>query len=1241
MDLQLDGVDQGQNPTVMGVSDGINYNSRAGSGEVIVLGKFGAYTVGKDGSGHYQLDNSLPATQALGPGQTAHEVFSVTVANSNGKSATHDVSIDIRGTVDAPSVSASAEPGAVHSNIDLTGNPHIIDTLNGVTPDSLSHTYQKDDVVVIGQTKGGKLDLKTPLPDGFKAYDSAGHQLAYQDDQTGHHVGFKATCQQILDGVNLAIPPSITSSNIEFAIGHETPLHFGGLSFNAVLTLETHGKAAVFGHKVPHNLGAIQAGDELDIKIDIDKVDTGGSETLSTKITGVPHGVELHDDSGHSIHVNSPNQVINLNGWDLDHLHATVPTGLHHNAVVQIIATATGADGTQATTTKVVPMVLNPNSPGEFSMASPDHVTEGDVGKFTINFFGNLQAGEHASVLIKSHMDMSDIDMAKFQLPAGVTQVMDPVGSTTPKLIGGDFVYKVEFTGDGSGPHLQQIEVGVPITKDSIVEHGDMLTAQMLKDPDGDPKFLVTDQAVHRIALQDAGSSEVIIKPEPGQDPHIFGEVPTDAGGEHVNWQQVPPIIGKYGVLVFQANGQYTFVANSQSEAIKQLGEGQVGEQSFVVHGQTDTGKNVQHEIHLNVIGANDPPTISGVVDAQRTLGGTTSDKGVSMTVKDPDGDKVTVSLDNPNGHGTDKFGNAITYIENAYIRVEVTENGIWHMYTKVGAGVPPLVDDKGQPTDQLRLNLKLVADDGHGGRTELFIHPTINAKGGVSLQNHGGDITEVTDGSSLSTSGELIGYRGYGNDLHAGNVAEGSDKWKFSLDEKTDLSVLNSRFGQFIIDPQSGKWQYHGDPSKVTKLGEGETYGDTVTVTLTDDATNPPKVNHFKLTVQVHGVDDLPQIASTTVEPGGTYMRGVSGEMTATDPDTDTSALSWSVTEQQGLHGRMVMDSDGHWHYHADNTDPIWASNAPVVEQFVVTTLQSSGYGTHRILDLTLEHKGSALSATGALHDTPIQSYSIDASHLVLRDGADTFEAASKDGLLFLQSAFEDMGIKLPDGFKLVNGHEKGGVWIPDNYDSKALEHLEVIAPQNWAGDTHFDVVNVSGLHRERAIQTVEAHEIHQGPPPPPPTVVVNDEPDTTTTDDVTIGQHADAIDAPAVDSISFTLPDEPRLNLSAMPSLDNIQDHIKGAQSAPIPAGTIALAAQLLNDTHNHGNDANIIKTVENQEQKKHVANPDAVVTKHDNDDSASDNLHNNEQLHQDHIPNHLSQHDDNDPDDGTGLT
>ena len=75
-------------------------------------GTYGSIAINSSGVWTYTLDNADPVTQALAEGQVETDVFTMTVTDDNGATATQDVTVTITGTNDAPVITSSAADAA-------------------------------------------------------------------------------------------------------------------------------------------------------------------------------------------------------------------------------------------------------------------------------------------------------------------------------------------------------------------------------------------------------------------------------------------------------------------------------------------------------------------------------------------------------------------------------------------------------------------------------------------------------------------------------------------------------------------------------------------------------------------------------------------------------------------------------------------------------------------------------------------------------------------------------------------------------------------------------------------------------------------------------------------------------------------------------------------------------------------------------------------------------------------------
>lgn len=86
---------------------GIAFAGTVGSPGSGLAGAYGTLTLNADGSYSYALDNSHPAVQALGTGQTLSEVFTYTITDGDGDSSSTTLTITVNGENDAPITLAS------------------------------------------------------------------------------------------------------------------------------------------------------------------------------------------------------------------------------------------------------------------------------------------------------------------------------------------------------------------------------------------------------------------------------------------------------------------------------------------------------------------------------------------------------------------------------------------------------------------------------------------------------------------------------------------------------------------------------------------------------------------------------------------------------------------------------------------------------------------------------------------------------------------------------------------------------------------------------------------------------------------------------------------------------------------------------------------------------------------------------------------------------------------------------
>ena len=104
-------VDAGASFNVTGVAVG-TAASASGNVGATLSGVFGTVSILANGSYTYTLDNTRPATNALGVGQTGTDTFTYTITDNNGATSSSTLTITITGSNDGPVAIGSANTGA-------------------------------------------------------------------------------------------------------------------------------------------------------------------------------------------------------------------------------------------------------------------------------------------------------------------------------------------------------------------------------------------------------------------------------------------------------------------------------------------------------------------------------------------------------------------------------------------------------------------------------------------------------------------------------------------------------------------------------------------------------------------------------------------------------------------------------------------------------------------------------------------------------------------------------------------------------------------------------------------------------------------------------------------------------------------------------------------------------------------------------------------------------------------------
>jgi len=285
-------------------------------------------------------------------------------------------------------------------------------------------------------------------------------------------------------------------------------------------------------------------------------------------------------------------------------------------------------------------------------------------------------------------------------------------------------------------------------------------------------------------------------------------------------------LTGDYGILLVDADGQWRFTLDNQSEAVQQLGAGDHENESLRL---TDLNGQ-QHELQITIHGNNDQAVITGIKQGEIKAPGDIIDSPLSaegqLSVTDTD-------------LGENRF-----HFEN-------------HINTSLGQAS---IDGQGNWHYSLNPNLDAVISLAEGQRiTDVFAVETLDGsrqyiRVEIEGSNNAAQITSIESDNS-SELGSNIFQLNLEQETGASGLLGIHDP-DFGESSFQASNNLEGSYGTGSIDAQ-GQWQYNLDINHATvnELGSGETLNDVLSV-FADDGTR------YDIIVQVLG-SDSPVFAS------------------------------------------------------------------------------------------------------------------------------------------------------------------------------------------------------------------------------------------------------------------------------------------------------------------------------------------------------------------------------------------
>jgi len=326
-------------------------------------------TSGHNGTAVLNADGTVTFTPNANFSGTADFTYTTTDGTAISNSAT--VTINVAAVADAPTVSISGT-GIVSeainvSNASTTGNGFTITAYNAdgtkgiisTHSDSpigfgVSGTASNGDSTELGHSGTGSETLDVKFDN---AITSMNVSFAWLNSTESYGVYF------YLNGVLVGTTTSTGGNdNVDAAV---TLSPSNGSSFNEVIFYAPNANddylinSITFDREIP-SISSVTADNTRSVELNVSSAlsDTDGSETLATKISGLPTGFFLTDGT-HTAVSTSATALIDISTWNLATLTLTAPENVYGTVTLSVQASSTETSNhTTATTTSTIDVVI-------------------------------------------------------------------------------------------------------------------------------------------------------------------------------------------------------------------------------------------------------------------------------------------------------------------------------------------------------------------------------------------------------------------------------------------------------------------------------------------------------------------------------------------------------------------------------------------------------------------------------------------------------------------------------------------------------------------------------------------------------------------------------------------------------------------------------------------------------------------------------------------------------------------
>ena len=874
-------------------------------------GAYGTLTLAASGRYTYVLNNTLPAVQGLGVGETLTDTLAATVSDGKGGLTQTTLAITINGTNDLPSVAPSSgaiteDTAILAGTLSLPTDPDIHDTPAFLPQLGTAGAYGTLTLNADG-TYSYALNNSLSAVQGLGVGETLTDTITYQVIDN-HGATGSATLTVTINGTNdNPIVTPLTASILETAASvsgvlpaptdpdiHDAPAYVpiaARAGIYGSLTLNADGSYTYVLNQSQPAVQGLGQGETLTDTFAYSVVDGHGgaaSGTLTVTVNGI----------------NNPPTVAASAAVIAE--HTSYVTGVLpspddpdiHDTVSFTPATLTGRYGTLSLDAHGgYVYTLNAHSPDVSGLGQGESLTDtitygiaddkGGTGTGTLTV--TINGTNDAPVLgpQAASVSVGGTVTAAGTLIAGDPDAHDTV-SFTPFTAQAGLYGTLTLNADGTYAYtlnsglsaVRQLSIGDTLQDVFLCQAQDQygltgsgtLTVTINGGNEAPTVAAATASVTEDLALTATG-----MLPAP-QDINIhdtIGFVPLSAEA------------GTYGTLTLTAGGRYIYVLNNALPSVQALGTGETLTDTFTYQAIDNHGAIGSNTLTVTINGTNDAPTMSLAAAAFARMDLTLT--GVLPPPHDPD------------AHDTASY-QPLTAQAGLYGTLTLNADGT---YTYVLNSTLDTVRELGAG-ESLQDVFSCTVIDSHGTTGAGVFTITINGS------NDAPTAADATASVTAAVSGDQV--------LATGILPHPADPNIHDVLSFVPLAAEAGSYGTLTL-AADGSWTYtlNNAADAVRQLGAGATLTDTITYQVAD---NHGATGNATLSVTIYGVNDLPAVAAATASVTEDTAAAASGILPApTDPDSGDSVSFVPIAGGAGLFGTLNLDADGHYTYTLNNS--------------------------------------------------------------------------------------------------------------------------------------------------------------------------------------------------------------------------------------------------------------------------------------------------------------------------------